>query len=131
MTPEAETVATGTDMTQTGSSEATTGVEVIELTSSTINYDGPTGQEGGNNTMQATLGVDAEGKIQSVTLVQHGEEPKSKQLQKNFENAISSHLVGQKLDSASIGTLGGASNTSAAFTKALETIKTQVSSANA
>lgn len=113
---------TGTTTTETSSA---TGVEVIELSSSTINYDGPTGQEGGKNTMQATLAVSADGTIQSVSLVQHGEEPKSKQLQKSFENAISSHLVGQKLESASIGTLGGASNTSAAFTKALETLKTQ------
>lgn len=113
------------------SNEAVTGVEVIELTSETINYDGPTGQEGGKNQLTATLAIDTEGTIQAVKLQQTAAEPKSKQFHTNFENAISANLVGQKLDSAAINKLGGASNTTAAFTKALEDIKTQYTANNA
>lgn len=114
-----------------GVNQATTGVEVIELTSETINYDGPTWNEGGKNQITATLGIDTEGTIQTVKLVQHASEPKSKQFHTNFENAITTNLVGKKLNTASINKLGGASNTTSAFTKALETIKTQYSSNNA
>lgn len=81
--------------------------------------------------MTATLGIDTEGTIQTVKLVQHASEPKSKQFHTNFENAITTNLVGKKLNTASINKLGGASNTTSAFTKALETIKTQYSSNNA
>lgn len=134
-TPEVTTGTESTVETTTGA-DATTGdvvadVEVITLTSETLNYDGPTGAEGGENALTATLGVAADGTIQSVSVEHVASNPRSQQLQASFDAAISSHLVGQKIDSASIGTLGGASNTSANFTKALETLKTQFTANNA
>lgn len=134
-TPEVTTGTESTVETTTGA-DTTTGdvvadVEVITLTSETLNYDGPTGAEGGENALTATLGVAADGTIQSVSVEHVASNPRSQQLQASFDAAISSHLVGQKIDSASIGTLGGASNTSANFTKALETLKTQFTANNA
>lgn len=63
--------------------------------------------------------------IQSVSVVGHLEKSKSIKYFGKFENDISGVIVGKKLDTISIGAIGGASDTSEGFRSALQKIRLQ------
>ena len=129
-TSSANTVNNSTTNSTTTSSTSSSDVEVIELTSSTIAYNGEHGWSFGraNDSMAATLTLSSDGTIQSVELSQVAWEPKSRQYQNNFANTIASSIVGKNISNVEIGKVGGASNTSDAFNDALDSIRLQFTS---
>ncbi|MET0979857.1 MAG: hypothetical protein ABWX90_01210 [Candidatus Saccharimonadales bacterium] len=87
----------------------------------TVSYNVP---DGGHNTLNATVTI-SNSTISAVTTNNSYTERKSQQYVDSFANGISSASVGKPVATFSIGRVGGASLTSAAFNSALDTIRNE------
>lgn len=116
--PVTETVVEDTSVVESISSSS---VEVIELTSSTINYDGEHGRNNGRDQLTVTVSLE-DGMITDVSLSQTAGHGESRRYQSAFASAIKSQVIGKTLAQATVGRVGGASNTSDAWNKALSTL---------
>ncbi|USN56828.1 MAG: hypothetical protein H6766_07665 [Candidatus Peribacteria bacterium] len=124
-TTEDTTSTSSATTTQTRASVETvptSSVEVIELTSSTITYDGERGRANGRDIIQVTLTVDGDGIITDVSLSQSAAHGESRRYQSAFASAIGGQVVGKTVDQATVGKVGGASYTSDARNKAIATL---------
>lgn len=101
-------------------------VQVFEITSDEMVYDGPGKGDTPSDSVTTTLSLDANNIITTVTNKYVAWYPKSNQYQSAFDQAIATEIVGKPLDGLEIGTIGWASNTSKAFNKALDNIRTKM-----
>lgn len=108
-------------------------VEVLEISSSRISYNGEhKGQVGTTrgrhvDHITTTLTLDSNNIITAVSNTHEASSPKSDDYQSRFESAISSKIVGKNIKDLDISVVGGASTTSEAFNAALDSIRTQIS----
>jgi uncharacterized protein with FMN-binding domain len=100
-------------------------VQVFELTSEQMMYDGPGKGEAPTDSVTTTITVDSNNIITAVKNDYVAGYPKSAQYQDSFDKAIAAEIVGKSLDDAQISTIGGASNTSKAFNQALDSIRSK------
>lgn len=126
-TTPSTTESTWSTTTPVQVSQSTDGtVQVFELTSDQMMYDGPGKGETPTDSVATIITVDSNNIITAVTNQYVAWYPKSAQYQDSFEKAIAAEIVGKSIDDVQIGTIGGASNTSKAFNKALDDIRTKM-----
>lgn len=102
-------------------------VQVIEITSATMPYDGKAKVNGsGLDSVTTTVSLDKNNVIVSVKNSFVAGYPKSTMFQSSFEKAIATEMVGKNIKDAKITIVAGASMTSAAFNSALDSIRTKV-----
>jgi hypothetical protein len=102
-TPNTVSTAPTTQVVQTTSN----GIEVLQITSNEIPYDG---EHGGtrrqNDSITATITLDKNKIITAVALDQVAGEPKSRQYQSAFNDVIATEIVGKSINDVQIGIIG-------------------------
>lgn len=115
--------ATSSDTSSTGTSSASANNYKDGTYTATSTYHVP---HGGSNTIAATVTVSG-GKITSVSTKDSYTDRESSMWIGDFESSVSSDANGQGLASYSPSRIGGASLTTAAFSDAIDQIRTKAS----
>ena len=118
---------------QTSTTTPTTAVpsivdsDAVEVTASTMHYDGKQKQVGsGPDSVTSTLSISKDGTIVAVKNVFVQGYLMSKNFQSAFSGAIAEEIVGKNIKDAKVTVVAGASMTSTAFNMALDEIRTKV-----
>lgn len=115
---------TQTTTTETGKTTASANLEVIELISAPVSYDGKAKTAGsGPDSVTTKLSISKDGTITDVKNTFVEGYPKSKQYQTAFEGAIAKEIVGKNIKDAKVTVVAGASATSLAFNAALDDLR--------